>query len=98
MSNECDFIVFHFFCRYAGWLGTIAARCTENDKLLDTAPTLLESRHRLAVVAGTSTCHLVQVSDMDLPSIFLRSYLDLMMQSPDGVFVNGVWGPYKVKD
>lgn len=34
-----------------------------------------ESKHRLAVVAGTSSCHLVQ--------------------SPQGVFVPGVWGPYK---
>ncbi|KAJ7179530.1 FGGY family of carbohydrate kinase [Mycena filopes] len=60
---------------YAGWLGTVAARYTEDGKLSDTVPSLEESRHRLAAVAGTSTCHLVQ--------------------SPEGVFVNGVWGPYK---
>jgi len=36
---------------------------------------LEESKHRLAAVAGTSSCHLVQ--------------------SPKGVFVPGVWGPYK---
>jgi len=42
---------------------------------LSEAPTLDESRHRLAAVAGTSTCHLVQ--------------------SKEGVFVNGVWGPYR---
>ncbi|TDL29142.1 Pentulose kinase [Rickenella mellea] len=59
---------------YAGWIGTIAARYKRDGKPSD-APTLDESRHRLAAVAGTSTCHLVQ--------------------SPDGVFVNGVWGPYK---
>ncbi|KAH9950160.1 Pentulose kinase [Amylocystis lapponica] len=60
---------------YAGWLGTTAARYTENGKLSDIVPSLDESRHRLAAVAGTSTCHIVQ--------------------SPEGVFVNGVWGPYK---
>ncbi|KAF7330797.1 Pentulose kinase [Mycena venus] len=60
---------------YAGWLGTVAARFTEDGKLSDIVPSLEESRHRLAAVAGTSTCHLVQ--------------------SPEDVFVNGVWGPYK---
>ncbi|KAJ7265859.1 FGGY family of carbohydrate kinase [Mycena haematopus] len=58
---------------YAGWLGTVAARCAGDPE--DVVPSLDESRHRLAAVAGTSTCHLVQ--------------------SPEGVFVNGVWGPYK---
>ncbi|KAJ7162642.1 FGGY family of carbohydrate kinase [Mycena crocata] len=60
---------------YAGWLGTVAARFTEGGKLSDVVPSLDESRHRLAAVAGTSTCHIVQ--------------------SPEGVFVPGVWGPYK---
>ncbi|GLB33245.1 putative FGGY family of carbohydrate kinases, C-terminal domain [Lyophyllum shimeji] len=60
---------------YAGWLGTVAARYKEDGKLSDVVPSLEESQHRLAAVAGTSTCHLVQ--------------------SPKGVFVPGVWGPYK---
>ncbi|KAJ7283355.1 Pentulose kinase [Mycena rebaudengoi] len=60
---------------YAGWLGTVAARVKEEGKHPGAAPALEESRHRLAAVAGTSTCHLVQ--------------------SPEGVFVQGVWGPYK---
>ncbi|KAJ7499352.1 FGGY family of carbohydrate kinase [Mycena latifolia] len=60
---------------YAGWLGTVGARFTENGKLSEIVPSLEESRHRLAAVAGTSTCHLVQ--------------------SPEGVYVTGVWGPYK---
>ncbi|KIJ70361.1 hypothetical protein HYDPIDRAFT_143648 [Hydnomerulius pinastri MD-312] len=59
---------------YAGWMGTVGARYTESGKL-STFPSLDESRHRLAAVAGTSTCHLVQ--------------------SKEGVFVNGVWGPYR---
>ncbi|KAG6820228.1 hypothetical protein H0H93_003730 [Arthromyces matolae] len=60
---------------YAGWLGTVAARYKENGKLSEVVPSLDASRHRLAAVAGTSTCHLVQ--------------------SVAGVFVDGVWGPYK---
>ncbi|KAJ8085994.1 hypothetical protein PM082_004813 [Marasmius tenuissimus] len=60
---------------YAGWLGTVAARYKENGKLSQAIKNVDESRHRLAAVAGTSTCHIVQ--------------------SKEGVFVNGVWGPYK---
>lgn len=58
-------------------MGTVAARYKENGQLSNVLPSLDESQHRLAVVAGTSTCHIVQ--------------------SPEGVFVNGVWGPYKVR-
>ncbi|KAG1722525.1 hypothetical protein EDB19DRAFT_1898194 [Suillus lakei] len=60
---------------YAGWMGTVAARYTENGQLSTILPSLDQSRHRLAAVAGTSTCHIVQ--------------------SREGVFVKGVWGPYK---
>ncbi|KAG8218287.1 hypothetical protein J3R82DRAFT_3898 [Butyriboletus roseoflavus] len=59
---------------YAGWMGTVGARYTEDGRL-SAVPSLDESRHRLAAVAGTSTCHLVQ--------------------SKQGVFVKGVWGPYR---
>ena len=56
---------------YAGWIGTIAAPMPDlGHKTVD----LKESRHRLAAIAGTSTCHIVQ--------------------SPEAVFVPGVWGPY----
>ena len=45
---------------YAGWIGTVAAKAT-NLELLD--PSLPDSLHqvfhRIAVVSGTSTCHLV---------------------------------------
>lgn len=41
-------------------MGTVGARYTENGRL-SAFPNLDESRHRLAAVAGTSTCHLVQV-------------------------------------
>lgn len=49
------------FHRYAGWLGTVAARYEESGKLSEVVPSLKEASHRLAVVAGKSTCHLVQV-------------------------------------
>ena len=42
-------------------MGTVGARYTEHGRL-SAFPALDESRHRLAAVAGTSTCHLVQVS------------------------------------
>lgn len=42
---------------YAGWIGTVAAK--EQGKE-DAAVSVEESQHRLAVIAGTSTCHIVQ--------------------------------------
>ncbi|KAI5449982.1 hypothetical protein NCC49_003873 [Naganishia albida] len=46
---------------YAGWIGTIAAG---NDRDSEVAPPMLaDSSSRLAAVAGTSTCHLVQSQD-----------------------------------
>jgi FGGY-family pentulose kinase len=57
---------------YAGWVGTIAAK-SSNGPQNDT--NLIDSQHRLAAIAGTSTCHCVQ--------------------SPNGILVDGVWGPYK---
>ncbi|KAJ9125434.1 hypothetical protein QFC22_000395 [Naganishia vaughanmartiniae] len=44
---------------YAGWIGTIAASYDGED-VTGKAPSLAESSSRLAAVAGTSTCHLVQ--------------------------------------
>ena len=46
--------------RYAGWVGTIAAK-SDTDKSTERLK-LEESSHRLAACAGTSTCHIVQVS------------------------------------
>lgn len=60
---------------YAGWLGTVAARFSEKGQVEVASPSVDESRHRLAAVAGTSTCYVVN--------------------SPKGVFVPGVWGPYR---
>ncbi|EJU06122.1 Pentulose kinase [Dacryopinax primogenitus] len=61
---------------YAGWIGTVAGRFTQGSGgELSPQPKLRDSRGRLAAIAGTSTCHIVQ--------------------SEQGVFVPGVWGPYK---
>lgn len=48
---------------YAGWIGTVAARHYQHGNSsgkLSTVPTMQESQTRLAAVAGTSTCHLIQ--------------------------------------
>jgi ribulose kinase len=84
-----------FAYRYAGWVGTVAARYTSvsQDDSLSPPSQLEQSKHRLAAVAGTSTCHLVQVSNT-LP--ILLAVLTEFHQSPQGVFVPGVWGPYRV--
>ncbi|KAG0700075.1 hypothetical protein DFH29DRAFT_990548 [Suillus ampliporus] len=77
---------------YAGWMGTVAARYMENGQLSNILPSLDESRHRLAAVAGTSTCHIVQVSCL-AQSISIQ--MKTLLQSREGVFVKGVWGPYR---
>ncbi|GAA5859802.1 hypothetical protein JCM8547_007034 [Rhodosporidiobolus lusitaniae] len=43
---------------YAGWIGTVAAP-TDGQK----TSSLEDSSHRLAAIAGTSTCHIVQSSE-----------------------------------
>ncbi|CCA71253.1 related to ribitol kinase [Serendipita indica DSM 11827] len=50
---------------YAGWIGTIAARYATpgQPNQLSPTPTLEESQTRLAAVAGTSTCHLIQAPE-----------------------------------
>lgn len=50
-------------------MGTVAARFKENGKLSDIVPSLTESAHRLAAVAGTSTCHIVQVGVLATPLV-----------------------------
>lgn len=40
---------------YAGWIGTVAAPMQS-----EADPNLESSKHRLAAIAGTSTCHIVQ--------------------------------------
>lgn len=60
---------------YAGWVGTVAAPATNAPEGSNDKTDLISSQHRLAAIAGTSTCHCVQ--------------------SPEGILVDGVWGPYK---
>lgn len=56
-------------------MGTVGARYMQNGQL-SVFPSLDESRHRLAAVAGTSTCHLVQVV-----KIFPVIYITLLIVS-----------------
>ncbi len=88
--------IVEIWSRYAGWLGTIAAR-HEEDVKLSPSVSLDESGHRLAAVAGTSTCHLVQVRQ-SLNCGHLYVSLTHPPQSKEGVFVKGVWGPYKASN
>lgn len=62
---------------YAGWVGTVAAPA--NNEPWNADVSLASSKHRLAAIAGTSTCHCVQAQG----------------RNSDGIFVEGVWGPYK---
>lgn len=45
---------------YSGWIGTVAAVSKTRDGNEGKPPTLDDAAHRLAAVAGTSTCHLAQ--------------------------------------
>ncbi len=46
--------------RYAGWIGTVAAVATSESGKTENVPTLEEAGNKLAAIAGTSTCHIVQ--------------------------------------
>ena len=75
-------IIHNIFNRYAGWLGSVAARYEENGKLSEVIPSLEEGGHRLAVIAGTSTCHLVQVHISSLSSEPITADFDITLESP----------------
>lgn len=48
---------------YAGWIGTVAAKAAKKgEELPKDTIAFEECAHRLAACAGTSTCHIVQVS------------------------------------
>ena len=49
----------------------MAARYEEDGKLSEVIPSLAEGGHRLAVIAGTSTCHLVQVHISSLSEVIM---------------------------
>jgi ribulose kinase len=46
--------------RYAGWIGTVAAASKDSAGKVGNKPGLREGVHRLAAIAGTSTCHIAQ--------------------------------------
>ena len=52
----------------------MAARYEEDGKLSEVIPSLGEGGHRLAVIAGTSTCHLVQVDIFPLSLLLIKIY------------------------
>jgi ribulose kinase len=68
-------------------MGTVAARYMENGQSLNVLLSLNESRHRLAIFAGTSNCHIVQVSCL---AQFILVQMPTLSQSQVGVFVKGV--------
>jgi ribulose kinase len=74
-------------------MGTVAAKCGEEGRYSDADPSLEQCAHRLAMIAGTSTCHLVQVGHSH---VFLSLHLPNSVQNPKRIFVKGVWGPYQV--
>ena len=55
----------------------MGARYEENGKLSEVVPSLEEGGHRLAVIAGTSTCHLVQAHISSLFSEAINTDLDV---------------------
>ncbi|KAH9921515.1 Pentulose kinase [Epithele typhae] len=59
---------------YAGWLGTVAAR--------------YKSRHRLAAVAGTSTCHIVQSPEGVFDVVFPGWWMNEGGQSSTGQLID----------
>lgn len=56
---------------YSGWIGTVAARATNAKGEEEPKPTMADATHRLAAIAGTSTCHIVQSKDgIDVPGVW----------------------------
>ena len=59
-------IAYTFGFRYAGWIGTVAAASASSASSASgpeqpkRVPTIEEANTRLAAIAGTSTCHIVQ--------------------------------------
>lgn len=70
----------------------MAARYEENGKLSEVVPSLEEGGHRLAVIAGTSTCHLVQVHISSLTKRQLFTDFDMQRCRVPKVFSLMVYG------
>ncbi|KAI5778943.1 FGGY family of carbohydrate kinase [Geopyxis carbonaria] len=68
---------------YAGWVGTVGAKVNISEKSLDQGHSkgdLEQAFHRLAAVAGTSTCHLVMSKDpVFVPGIW-GPYRDVLLE------------------
>lgn len=74
-------------------MGTVAARYREDGVLSPTVPSLEESGHRLAAVAGTSTCHIVQVELFITFITICFSLLKLFFLEPKWYFCRRGMGP-----
>ena len=81
--------------RYSGWLGTVAARYSENGILSEVLPSLQDSQHRLASVAGTRTCHMVQVCAIS--NLFSSSSLNFISRVLKASSLMGYGGLLKYK-
>jgi FGGY-family pentulose kinase len=68
---------------YAGWIGTVGAKVVMGQESLDKEHSMSdveEAFHRLAVVAGTSTCHLVMSKDaVFVPGVW-GPYRDVLLE------------------
>jgi len=67
---------------YAGWIGTVGAKVASQNSLDKGYPTsdVEQAFHRLAVVAGTSTCHLVMSKDaVFVPGVW-GPYRDVLLE------------------
>ena len=68
---------------YAGWIGSVGAKVEMGERALNLACTknaVEQVFHRLAVVAGTSTCHLVMSRDPIFTPGIWGPYRDVILE------------------
>ncbi|KAI5848159.1 hypothetical protein BZA05DRAFT_404614 [Tricharina praecox] len=68
---------------YAGWVGSVGAKVDISDKALEAGyakNSVEQAFHRLAVVAGTSTCHLVMSKDPVFAPGIWGPYRDVLLE------------------
>lgn len=67
--------------RYAGWIGTVAAASKDPQGNVGKKPELEEGVHRLAAIAGTSTCHIAQSDEGILVPGVVSDLIDRLLRS-----------------
>jgi len=78
---------------YAGWIGSVGAKVDISNESLDTddaTDSVEQAFHRLAVVAGTSTCHLVMSKDPVFAPGIWGPYRDVLLE---GRWLTEVFSP-----